>query len=48
MKAQFWEGQKTSNAEILVKLDPSNRLVVFEAAQNKFELATDLVCRSPV
>eukprot|EP01034_Spumella_vulgaris_P021600 gene21600-27638_t len=34
VKAQFWEGQKIFNAEILLKLDPSSRLVVFEAIQN--------------
>ena len=34
-KAHVWEGQKTSNAEVIVKLDSTNRLLSFETPQSK-------------
>eukprot|EP00597_Dinobryon_sp_UTEXLB2267_P010903 CAMPEP_0170102666 /NCGR_PEP_ID=MMETSP0020_2-20130122/3019_1 /TAXON_ID=98059 /ORGANISM="Dinobryon sp., Strain UTEXLB2267" /LENGTH=966 /DNA_ID=CAMNT_0010326055 /DNA_START=241 /DNA_END=3141 /DNA_ORIENTATION=- len=35
VKGFYWEGNKVSCAEILLKLDPTNRLLVFETSQNR-------------
>jgi len=35
VKAHVWEGQKVSNAEVLLKLDPSNRMLIFDTSQVK-------------
>lgn len=37
VKGFYWEGAKVVNTEIVLKLDPSNRLLIFETAQNRFQ-----------
>ena len=35
VKAHVWEGQKVSNAEVLLRLDSSNRMLIFDSSQAK-------------
>jgi hypothetical protein len=32
VRATVWEGQKVSNAEALLRLDPSNRMLTFDTS----------------
>lgn len=36
MRATVWEGQKVSNVEALLRLDPSNRMLTFDTSIAKY------------
>eukprot|EP01036_Dinobryon_divergens_P031607 gene31607-41039_t len=50
IKGFYWEGVKVVNTEIVLKLDPSNRLLIFETSQNRrgFSLFQSRVDIAPV
>ena len=35
VKAFVWEGQKVSNADIVLKLDSSSKMLIFDSSQAK-------------
>lgn len=44
IKGFYWEGVKVVNTEIVLKLDPSNRLLIFETSQNRCSNLSFLMC----